>query len=494
MRERQQSICPVCQRLLEAEAFSRQGQVYLRKDCPEHGHFEARLFGDARLYARLRRTHYPPRPPGLFATPVERGCPYDCGHCPEHEQHMCVGIIEVNQACELECPLCLAGAGAHWAREGFQLSFEQVEFMLERFIQAEGKPEVVQFSGGEPSLHPRILDFIALALDKGISYVLLNTNGLRIARDDRFLEGLGRLKPHIYLQFDGFDPATLRALRGREGILELKLRALDRLAQADLRAVLVPAIEYGVNEHEIGPIVEFGLEHPAVFGVAFQSAFRAQRHPEADPLTRLTAPDIFRELEKQTGGMFKPSDFVASPCCTPTCAFATYALLLGDRVLPLPRVLPVEQHMQRLANRSMPQLGDELAQTLQRLWSAAATPGSQAVNSGLRRLLEGASLFAGRPGPVENRCRDCQAGLPLDQHIPRELGKHVFMVTARDFMDPWMFTVESARRCCIGELLPDGRAIPFCAYNALGYRQEAAAQLRGQMAVAGIGDPGYKEH
>jgi hypothetical protein len=493
------SLCPHegCRRVIDAHVLLRAGKVFMRKRCPEHGTFEALLFSDAELYTRIQPYNKPGTLPLGFATEVKDGCPHDCGLCPDHQQHACLGLIEVNNACNLDCPLCFADSGTHLAHGGFELTFEQVNFMLDRFVEFEGNPEVVQFSGGEPSLHPRILDFIELAQQKGIGYVMLNTNGLRIARDDKFLAGLQRLKPHIYLQFDGFDAETNRRLRGRPDLIEDKLRALDRLAQADVRAVLVAAIERDVNEHEIGPIVEFGLRHPAVFGVNFQPAFRAQRHVQpADPLQRVTIPDVLKLLEAQTRGLFTLNDFVPVPCCMPTCNFVTYALLDGDAVTPITRMLEVDQYLDYLKNRTLPGLNDELLHTLERLWSSSAKVGSdqaameihQSLNGRhpspvLPRLKDGgtppAGGFArvGDGGRAADRCSACHAHLPLSAHAPRDLARHIFMVNTRDFMDPWTFNVKNVMKCCVEFLLPDGRMIPFCAYNSVGYREQVTTTL-----------------
>jgi uncharacterized radical SAM superfamily Fe-S cluster-containing enzyme len=117
-------------------------------------------------------------------------CPHDCGLCPDYEQHACLGIIEVNSACDMDCLLCFADAGP-----GFSLTLEEVEQMLDDYVRTEGQPEVVQFSGGEPTLHPRIIDFVRAAQARDIRFVMLNTNGKRIARDDRFLEQLNEVRP-----------------------------------------------------------------------------------------------------------------------------------------------------------------------------------------------------------------------------------------------------------------------------------------------------------
>jgi 7,8-dihydro-6-hydroxymethylpterin dimethyltransferase len=475
------SICPKCKRVIDAQILLRDGRVIMRKRCPEHGWFEALVFGDAALYVEIARYNKPGTIPLEFATAVKDGCPHDCGLCPEHQQHACLGIIEVNAACNLDCPLCFAGSGTHLAQSGFELTYEQVEFMLDRFVAAEGNPEVLQFSGGEPTLHPRIIEFVELARAKGITYVMINTNGIRIARDDRFLAELARVKPQIYLQFDGFDAATNQALRGRPELIKDKLRALDRLAEADVRVVLVAAIERGVNEHEIGRIVEFGLRHPAVFGVNFQPAFRAQRHLPADPMARMTIPDVLKALEAQTGGLLKLSDFVPVPCCMPTCNFVTYALLVGDAVTPITRMLAIDQYLDYIKNRTLPGLSDELLHTLERLWSSSAQVGSDRAAADIQRTL------AGLPGPIPprsrstERCNACQSHLPLSDHTPRDLARHIFMINTRDFMDPWTFNVKNVMKCCVEFLIPDGRMIPFCAYNSVGYREQVTGQLMGRL-------------
>ncbi len=117
----------------------------MRKRCPEHGQFEALVYGDARAYTSSTKFNKPGTIPLAFSTPRAHGCPHDCGLCPDHQQHACLGIIEVNSACNMECPLCFANAGA-----GFNLTLEEVEGMLDHLVATEGNPEVVQFSGMDP--------------------------------------------------------------------------------------------------------------------------------------------------------------------------------------------------------------------------------------------------------------------------------------------------------------------------------------------------------
>lgn len=474
------SVCPICKQVLPAALLVRNNRVIMRKQCSQHGEFEAVVYGDAQMYERIKPFNKPGIPPLRFAAKANQGCPWDCGLCPEHRQHQCLGIIEVNSICNLDCPLCLADAqGPSRHNHHFELNMQQVNAMLDHFVENEANPEVVQFSGGEPSLHPHILEFIRLAKSKGISYVMLNTNGIRIARDDRFLEGLAQVKPHIYMQFDGFDPRTYRLLRGRADLLEIKLKALDRLAEVDLRVVLVPAIEYGVNEHEIGRIIEFGIRHPAVAGISFQSAFRAQRHLPADPMQRITTPDILKAIEVQTDSLLRLDDFVPIPCCAPTCGVATYAMLTEQRVIPIPRLVPVSLYLDYISNRSMPSLDQELLNLLERLWSSGAKVGSDIATRYILEALARAKVPVQAPDPdwTGDRCDSCRVGLSLSKHNTRDLGRHIFMISVRDFMDAYNFDVNDIHKCCIGVLQPDGGTVPFCAYNSLGYREQTTARL-----------------
>ncbi len=448
------SICPVCRVTIDAHILIRDNKVWMRKRCAEHGTFEALVYGDAQLYAESARFNKPGTIPLQFASEVRDGCPHDCGLCADHQQHTCLGIIEVNSSCDMACPLCFAEAGP-----GFNLTLEEIEEILDHYVAAEGDPQVVQFSGGEPSIHPQIIPMMRAAQARGIPNVMLNTNGKRIATDDRFLAELAEVRPNIYFQFDGFESETWRIIRGEADLLDTKLRALDRLAGIGCNVILVPAIERGVNEHEIGAIVRFGLDHRAVRGINFQPAFHAGRHQTHDPMRRMTNPDIIALIEEQTEGMFRKSDFVPVPCCFPTCNSVTYAYIDEQRaVTPLPRILNVEDYLDYISNRVMPDLGAELRGALEGLWSSSAVLGSEKV----------AREFA-------FSCSAC--GLPDGGMDVARLSEFIFMVMLQDFMDPWTFNQKNLMKCCKEFLLPGGKQVPFCAYNTVGYREQAREQL-----------------
>jgi uncharacterized radical SAM superfamily Fe-S cluster-containing enzyme len=446
------SICPHCRKVIDAKILLRDNKVYMSKRCPDCGPFMALVYADAKAYTSFAPYNKPGTIPLAYGTAIAHGCPHDCGLCPDHEQHACLGIIEVNSACNMDCPLCFADAAP-----GFSLGLEEVEQMLDDYVRTEGRPEVVQFSGGEPTIHPRIIDFVRAAQARNIRFVMLNTNGRRIARDDRFLEQLNEVRPTFYFQFDGFEPETYRIIRGEPDLLEEKLRALDRLASIGLGVTIVPAIERGVNEHEIGRIIELAVKHPAIRGVTFQPAFHAGRHMQHDPMRRMTIPDIVGLIEAQTGGKFVASDFVPVPCCFPTCNSVTYAFVEGDQVTPLPRILNVNDYLDYITNRVVPDFSLEIKAALEGLWSS--------------------SSVAGSPKAFEQIAASCQAcGVP-DSLTVGDIAKSMIMIMLQDFMDPWTFNQKNLMKCCKEFLLPGGKQVPFCAYNTIGYREQARAQL-----------------
>ncbi|MGH3159782.1 MAG: radical SAM protein [Streptosporangiaceae bacterium] len=469
------SICPMCKLPVDAQVNIRENRVYLRKRCTEHGQFEALVYGDAEEYLSATRFNKPGTLPLVFQAEVRDGCPSDCGLCPEHKQHACLGIIEVNTGCNLDCPICFADSGHH--PDGYSITHAQCERMLEVFVASEGEAEVVMFSGGEPTIHRHILDFIDLAQNRPIKNVVLNTNGIRLAADKRFVTELAKRDQvpgksvHVYLQFDGFDERTHREIRGRD-LRTLKQRALDNCAAAGLTVTLAAAVERGLNTHELGAIIEFGIDHPAVRSVAFQPVTHSGRHVEFDPLNRLTNPDVIKLINQQRPQWFRKGDFFPVPCCFPTCRSITYLLVDGDpgnrTVLPIPRLLQVEDYLDYVTNRVLPDAG--IREALEKLWSASAFMGTEATEEKLRATAQALG------------CADA-CGIDLPQAV-KDLSDKAFMIVVQDFQDPYTLNVKQLMKCCVEEITPDGRLIPFCAYNSAGYREQIREQMSGVPVAA----------
>jgi uncharacterized radical SAM superfamily Fe-S cluster-containing enzyme len=446
------SLCPECGRVVDAQVLIRDGGVYLRKHCPAHGWHEALISSDADWYLNSIKYNKPGAIPHTFATAVERGCPDDCGLCPEHQQHTCVGVIEVTDRCDLMCPTCFADAGS-----GSDLSLEQIEFMLDRLVAMEGQPEVVQISGGEPTTHPQILDILEAVGAHGIRCTMLNTNGIRLAQDPGFVRQLARFRPFIYLQFDGVTAETHSSLRGQD-LRAVKQRALDNIAEAGLYTILVPTIVQGLNDGEIGDILRFGLESPSVLGVSYQPvAYSGRCLNHHDPLHRATVPQVLHSLESQTGGLFRVDDFRPVPCPHPSCSACTCAYVDGETVIPIPRLLNVDDYLDFLTNSAGPAISDQLGPALDSLWSMANVAGSDKTTAALN-------------------CVACGISIPLSAK-PELSPEQFFVVNVHGFMDEHTFDLKRLMKCCIHEVLPDGRAVPFCAYNNLGYREQAKLEM-----------------
>jgi uncharacterized radical SAM superfamily Fe-S cluster-containing enzyme len=321
-----------------ARIVARGPRVYFAKVCPTHGPIEDFVCSDLAWFDRMERSK-PARPPRQYFTEPRAGCPLDCGLCPEHAQHTCVGLAEITSSCNLTCPTCYAGSapgGTHW-------SFETFRDVVARFVLQEGEPDVLQISGGEPTIHPQFVRFVRHAVAQPIQVVMVNTNGIRLARDPALLEALAPMRERleIYLQFDGFDESVQTRLRG-EPLLQTKLRALEALAAHGIRATLVCTVQSGVNLDQVGAIVRFGLERPWIRGVSFQPAAYAGRHPAPGDLQRrATIPDVIRAIEAQTAGLVREDDFMPLPCAHPNCHAVCYVFRGAGIPRPVSRLIDV---------------------------------------------------------------------------------------------------------------------------------------------------------
>jgi hypothetical protein len=283
-----------------------------------------------------------------------------------------------------------------------------------------------------------------------VKTVMLNTNGIRFARDRYFAAEVAQLRPVVYLQFDGFELETHLVIRGKD-LRADKERALARCAEAGMIVTLVAAVEKGVNEHEVGEIVRFGVRHPAVRAVVFQPVTHSGRHVEFDPLERLTNADVMKLVAEQVPEWYRLDDFIPVPCCFPTCRSMSYALVDGGSLIPFTRLLDVEDYLDYVSNRVLPD--PEVRFALERMFSSSATPG-----------VEGALL----------ECEACGIDLPA---ALEDVEEHVFTLVVQDFQDPYTLNVRQLMKCCVAEVTPDGRLIPFCAYNSVGYREQVRARF-----------------
>lgn len=449
------SVCSKCLTKVEAKIIFRDDCVYLVKHCPTHGHEEVLIADDIDYYKLSQQFIKPGDMPLRFNTPIKYGCPYDCGLCPDHEQHSCLTLIELTDRCNLSCPICYADSGVEEVsnisdRPRKHRTLEHIEMMLDAVVANEGEPQIVQLSGGEPTIHPEFFEVMDLVKSKPIKHLMINTNGIRIAKDRNFCDRLSQYKPgiEIYLQFDSFNKLTLEELRGVD-LREIREKAIAHLNEYNISTTLVVTLKKGLNDSEIGKIIEYALQQKCVRGVTFQPIQVAGRLEQFDPKTdRYTLTEVRRAILQQSPH-FKPEDIIPVPCHPDSLAMA-YALKLNGKVIPLTGAVAPDDFVKMMPNSVLYEQNEELKRKTFELFSTSHSP--QSAANAFKQLL----------------C--CLPMIPVPQGINYD---NVFRVMIVQFLDPFNFDVRSVKRSCIHIVHPDGRIIPFDTFNMF-YREGSA--------------------
>jgi hypothetical protein len=457
------SICSTCYRKVEGKIVFEDGKVLLHKRCPEHGWQHVLVADDVEYYRRCREVFLkPPEQANRYNTGIKHGCPYDCGLCPDHEQHSCLTLLEITDHCNLSCPICYADSGP--ARTTHR-PLELIERMLDAIVANEGKPDVVQISGGEPTTHPKFFEVLDAARRRPIQHLMVNTNGVRIAQEKGFAEKLAAYMPgfELYLQFDSFERDALLRLRGAD-LRRIREQALDALDAAGVSTTLVVTVAKGVNDHELGKIVDFALTRPCVRGVTFQPIQEAGRLERYDPATdRLTLTEVRRRILEQTG-VFRPEDILPVPCHPDALAMA-YALKLGGRVVPLTGMIDPQVLIEGGRNTIVYEHDPGVRDALFKLFATNHSPLSSAKS-----------------------LRDLLCCLPAIAAPSSLTYANLFRVIIMEFIDAQAFDVRSVKKTCVHIVHPDGRLIPFDTYNLFyrdGLERTRLAPLQ-RAALAGV--------
>jgi len=434
------SICATCYRKVEGKIVFEGDKVFMIKRCPEHGTERVLMADDVEYYRRCREVFIkPPEMPARFNTPVRWGCPYDCGLCSDHQQHSCLSLLEINDHCNLQCPICYAASGPD---RPLHRPLDQIQFMLDAIVANETEPDIIQISGGEPTTHPAFFEVLDMVKRAPVRHLMLNTNGIRIAQDEAFAERLAGYMPdfEVYLQFDSFERDALIALRGAD-LRRIREQALDRLNRLGISTTLVVTLKKGLNDHEMGRIIEFALEQPSVRGVTFQPIQDAGRTEGFDPATdRLTLTEVRRRILEQTP-VFRSEDVLPVPCHPDSLAMA-YALKIAGKVVPLTGLIDPKILIEGGRNTIVYEQDESVREGVFKLFATNHSPAS-----GMNTL------------------RDLLCCLP-QVSIPSSLGyQHLFRILIMQFIDAHSFDVRSVKKTCVHIVHPDGRLIPFDTYN-----------------------------
>jgi uncharacterized radical SAM superfamily Fe-S cluster-containing enzyme len=457
------SICTTCYRRIDAKIVFEAGKVFMLKRCPEHGFERVLMADDIDYYRRCREVFIkPPEMPARYNTPVKYGCPYDCGLCPDHEQHSCLSLIEICDACNLSCPICYAESGPH--RTTYR-SMQEIEAMLDAVVSNELQPDIVQISGGEPTIHPEFFAVLDAAKRRPIKHLMVNTNGIRIAQEEGFAERLATYMPEfeLYLQFDSLRRDPLMQLRGAD-LRNIREKALEKLNRLNVSTTLVVTVERGVNDEEMGAIVEYALQQPCVRGVTFQPVQQAGRLQGYDPAVhRLTLSEVRRRILEQTS-VFKPEDLIPVPCHPDSLAMA-YAMKLEGKVVPLTGMIEPDVLINGGRNTIIYERDEAVRGQIFKLFSTNHSPQSQA-----------------------NTLRELLCCLPQVQ-APQLGYNNLFRILIVAFIDAQSFDLRSIKKTCVHIAHPDGeRLIPFDTYNMFyrdGLEQTRLEPLR-ERALASV--------
>ena len=473
------SLCPECTQKIEAVLFEENGKVYMEKTCPEHGDFRDVIYSDAQLYLKMEEWTFGDGE-GVTnpAIPDATVCPDQCGLCSMHTSHTVLANVDLTNRCNLTCPVCFANANT--AGYLYEPSLDQIRGMLQTLRdQRPVAGRLVQFSGGEPTIHPNFIEVLAMARDMGFSQLQVASNGLKFTNLE-FAEASKEAGLHtVYLQFDGVTDDVYLRTRG-EALLEKKMKALDNIRKAGMKICFVPTIVKGINDHQIGDIIRLAIENiDVVSAISFQPVSFCGRISRSElEEKRFTQADFAHAVIDQTGICqpmkdWFPLSFVApfsklitslrgepTPTLTPHphCSMGTYLFVDKKKhATPVTHFVDVGgmlQDMDKLARRSS---GMRI-----KLFSKIKAWNSLRKHFHAERAPEGLTF---------ERFLQTLQGLTDKKYGRGEMEAKEFtyktlMVASMHFMDSYNYDVERVKRCVIHYSAPDGKLYPFCAYNA----------------------------
>ncbi|MFW6458810.1 MAG: tetraether lipid synthase Tes [Halodesulfurarchaeum sp.] len=473
------SLCPRCveagrhdEMVVPMVVFEEEGEIRLAKECPEHGVFRDVYWSDAELYYRaqswaeeddhLDSAHVKPEGP--------LSCPADCGLCPLHKSHTGLGNITVTNRCDLSCFYCF-----FYAQEDdpiYEPTLEEIRGMIRRMTDEEPiGANAIQITGGEPTIREDIVEVVETVADE-VDHIQLNTHSIRLANDPSLPTELREAGVNtIYTSFDGVTPET-----NPKNYWEFP-QAIRNYREANLPTVLVPTLIGGYNTDQIGDIIRFAAaNHDVIRGVNFQPVSLVGRMPDHERQEkRVTIPDAIHEIEEQTDGSIPAEAWYPIPSVLPVsefsetwtgsplyelsnhfaCGMATYVYLDGEQLRPITDFFEVGPFLEALR-----EIAEEYEMGLKKLQKArVAVKLLWELHRRIDSEAEPEGVAMGR-WLLEALTRGTYEGLV-------EFHRNSLFLGMMHFMDPYNYDVDRVQRCDIHYAMPDGRVVPFCAYNVL---------------------------
>jgi uncharacterized radical SAM superfamily Fe-S cluster-containing enzyme len=447
------AFCDKCNKTELARIMERDSGVYMERMCPVHGTESVRIAASADWYAE--RMSSPRRISATRdRTPSKKGCPFDCGPCEWHTGGIRLPVFSITNDCNLNCPICFT---YNRPDRKYYKSPEETRRIINHIIEKSGGVQLINLTGGEPTLHPELFAVLDACRSEGIGRITMNTNGIRIAEDERFAERIKASGVQLVLSLDTFDPATSVVIHGKD-ITTLKQRCLDRLEKLNIPTTILPVCIKGVNEDEVAEIVHTYLRKPFVRSITVQNmTFTGKNGGSFAPRRHITMDEIEQLLSRKEG--IEATDFVPLSSYHPLCYTAAYYIVREGTLISLTRLIGTERLAAMTGDSYLPVPGEGSATALRdginRMWAEGADDSTMRI---LRQFLA--------------------AMHPQDRTISRAqqerlLEEWVKMVLIHPHMDRDNFDIDRVSSC--GDLVPDesGRMIPACSYNLL-YRREDA--------------------
>ena len=479
------SLCPKCFRPLPAVIVERENKLYIRRVCPEHGEIEEIYFADAEMYRRFEKYDYEGRGPGHVYTAVTAPCPFSCGLCPLHKSHTALLNIVVTNRCDLSCWYCFYFA----ERAGYvyEPTIEDIKKMVEAVKKQPGVVIAVQLTGGEPTLREDLVDIVKTLREMGVRHIQLNTHGIKFAKlyleePQKGVEYVRILRQAgvntVYMSFDGVTPEA-----NPKNHWEVPYTLEAFRAGGMTSVVFVPTVIRSVNDDELGDIIKVAAHNmDIVRAVNFQPVSLVGMMRKQDRAKyRITIPEVIEKIEDQTNGeitkdawfpigaeipiarfleLLDPSKRVEFTT-HPACGAATYVYVQrvnGDvRFIPITKLVDAEGLLEYLDKKY--NALKEKPRLLVKIMGAST----------LLSIINKFVLWENVPDELKKELRSILLEIFLKRSY-EALGRFHYkflFIGMMHFMDEWNYDVERVMRCVIHYALPDGRIVPFCAFNIL---------------------------